>query len=51
MKATRLSASDYNPGSTPSGNMNFVLLACIQMKMNPEEAINAAQLTGPMQWE
>ena len=40
-------ASDYNPGSTPSGNMNFVLsLACIQMKMNPEEAINAATING-----
>jgi len=36
-------ASDYNPGSSPSGNMNFVLsLACIYMKMLPEEAINAA---------
>jgi imidazolonepropionase len=35
-------ASDYNPGSTPSGNMNFVLsTACIKMKMTPEEAINA----------
>ena len=40
-------ASDYNPGSTPSGNMNLVLsLACIQMKMNPEEAINAATING-----
>ena len=40
-------ASDFNPGSTPSGNMNFVLsLACIQMKMNPEEAINAATING-----
>ena len=40
-------ASDYNPGSTPSGNMNFVVsLACIQMKMNPEEAINAATING-----
>ena len=40
-------ASDYNPGSTPSGNMNFVLsLACIKMKMNPEEAINAATING-----
>ena len=40
-------ASDYNPGSTPSGNMNFVIsLACIQMKMNPEEAINAATING-----
>lgn len=36
-------ATDYNPGSTPSGNMNFVVsLACIKMKMTPEEAINAA---------
>jgi imidazolonepropionase len=35
-------ATDHNPGSTPSGNMNFVLsLACIQMRMLPEEAINA----------
>lgn len=40
-------ASDYNPGSTPSGNMNFVLsLACIKLKMLPEEAINAATLNG-----
>jgi len=38
-------ASDYNPGSTPSGNMNFVVsLACIKMKMTPEEAINAATI-------
>lgn len=38
-------ASDYNPGSSPSGNMNFVLaLACIQMKMTPEEALNAASI-------
>lgn len=38
-------ASDYNPGSSPSGNMNFVIaLSCIQMKMLPEEAINAATL-------
>jgi imidazolonepropionase len=38
-------ASDYNPGSTPSGNMNFVVaLACIKLKMTPEEAINAATL-------
>ena len=38
-------ASDYNPGSTPSGNMNFLVsLACIQMKMLPEEAINAATI-------
>ncbi len=38
-------ASDHNPGSTPSGNMNLVLsLACIQLRMLPEEAINAATL-------
>jgi imidazolonepropionase len=35
-------ASDYNPGSSPSGNLNFSMsLACIKMKMMPEEAINA----------
>jgi len=40
-------ASDYNPGSAPSGNMNFVVsLACIKMKMTPEEAINAATING-----
>ena len=40
-------ASDYNPGSSPSGNMNFVIsLACIKMKMTPEEAINAATING-----
>ncbi len=40
-------ATDYNPGSSPSGNMNFIIsLACIQMKMLPEEAINAATLNG-----
>ena len=40
-------ATDYNPGSTPSGNMNFVVsTACIKMKMTPEEAINAATLNG-----
>lgn len=38
-------ATDYNPGSSPSGNMPFVLsLACSQMKMTPEEAINAATI-------
>jgi imidazolonepropionase len=38
-------ASDYNPGSSPSGNMNFIVsLACIKMKMTPEEAINAATI-------
>lgn len=40
-------ATDFNPGSTPSGNMNFVLSsACIKMRMTPEEAINAATLNG-----
>jgi imidazolonepropionase len=40
-------ASDYNPGSSPSGNMNFVIsLSCIQMKMLPEEAINAGTVNG-----
>jgi imidazolonepropionase len=40
-------ASDYNPGSSPSGNMNLVVsLACIKMKMTPEEAINAATING-----
>lgn len=40
-------ASDYNPGSTPSGNMNFVVsLACLKLKMQPEEAVNAATING-----
>ena len=40
-------ASDYNPGSSPSGNMNLVIaMSCIQMKMLPEEAINAATING-----
>ena len=38
-------ASDYNPGSTPSGDMKFVVsLACIKMRLLPEEAINAATI-------
>jgi imidazolonepropionase len=38
-------ATDHNPGSTPSGNMNFVLsLACIQLRMLPAEAVNAMTL-------
>ncbi len=38
-------ATDYNPGSAPSGNMNLVVsLACINMGMLPEEAVNAATL-------
>lgn len=40
-------ASDYNPGSSPSGNMRMVVsLASIRMKMTPAEAINAATLNG-----
>ena len=40
-------ATDYNPGSTPSGNMNFVVAtACIKMRLTPEEAINAATVNG-----
>lgn len=38
-------ASDYNPGSSPSGNMNFMLsLMCVQYKVSPEEAFNAATI-------
>ena len=45
-------ASDYNPGSSPSGNMNFVVaLASIQLKMLPEEAINAATINGAFAME
>jgi imidazolonepropionase len=44
--------SDYNPGSSPSGNMNLVLsLACIQMKFLPSEAINAATINGAFAME
>lgn len=40
-------ASDYNPGSSPNGRMSFVVaLACTQMKLTPEEAINAATING-----
>lgn len=40
-------ASDYNPGSTPSGDMKFIVsLACIKMKLLPAEAINAATING-----
>ena len=40
-------ATDFNPGTTPSGNMNFVVAtACIKMKMTPEEAINAVTING-----
>jgi imidazolonepropionase len=45
-------ASDYNPGSSPSGNMNFVVsLACVKLKMTPEEAINAATINGAFAME
>ena len=45
-------ATDYNPGSTPSGKMSFVLsLACIYMRMTPEEAINAATINGAFAME
>ncbi len=40
-------ATDFNPGSAPSGNMNLVIsLACMRMKMTPAEAINAATING-----
>ena len=40
-------ATDYNPGTTPSGNMNVVVsMACIKLRMTPEEAINAATING-----
>jgi imidazolonepropionase len=45
-------ASDYNPGSSPSGNMHFVIsLACIKMKLLPEEALNAATINGAFSME
>jgi imidazolonepropionase len=45
-------ASDFNPGSSPSFNMNFVIaLSCIQMKMLPQEAINAATINGAFAME
>lgn len=45
-------ASDFNPGSSPSGNMNFVVsLSCIQMRMLPAEAINAATVNGAFAME
>ena len=45
-------ASDLNPGSSPSGNMNLVVaMSCIGMKMLPEEAINAATLNGAFAME
>jgi len=45
-------ATDYNPGSSPSGNMNLVVaMSCTGMKMLPEEAINAATLNGAFAME
>ena len=45
-------ASDHNPGSSPSGNMNLVVaMSCIGMKMLPEEVINAATLNGAFAME
>lgn len=45
-------ASDYNPGSSPSGNMNLVVaMSCIQMRLLPEEAINAATINGAFAME
>lgn len=45
-------ASDFNPGSSPSGNMNVVMsMSCIQMKMLPEEAIQAATINGAFAME
>ena len=45
-------ASDFNPGSSPSANMQFVVaLSCIQMKMLPEEAFNAATINGAFAME
>ena len=44
-------ASDFNPGSSPSGNMNFVLsLSCIQMKMLPEEDRKSTRLNSSHEW-
>lgn len=47
-------ASDYNPGSSPSGRMSFVMsLACLRMKMTPAEAFNAATINGAwaLEWQ
>jgi len=40
-------ATDFNPGSTPSGNMQFVnSLACVKMRLTPEQALNATTING-----
>ncbi|MDJ1484760.1 imidazolonepropionase [Cytophagaceae bacterium YF14B1] len=45
-------ATDYNPGSSPSGNMPLLIaLSCIQLKMTPEEAINASTINGAFAME
>ena len=45
-------ASDFNPGSSPSGNINLVnSMSCIQMKMLPEEVINASTINGAFAME
>jgi imidazolonepropionase len=45
-------ATDYNPGSSPSGNIPLLIsLACIQMKITPEEAFNAATVNGAIAME
>ena len=45
-------ATDYNPGSSPSGNMNFVAsLGCIRMGMTPEKSLMQLQLILLMLWD
>lgn len=45
-------ATDYNPGSTPSGNMQFVnSLACVKMRLTPNQAINATTINGAFAME
>jgi len=45
-------ATDFNPGSSPSSNMNLVIsMACISMRMLPEEAVNAATINGAFAME
>ena len=44
-------ASDYNPGTSPSGNMALLMsMACTQMKLMPEEAFNGLTTTAPALW-
>ena len=47
-------ATDYNPGSCPSGNVSLLLsIACTQLRMTPEEAINSVTINGAaaMEWQ